>query len=559
MSIIQKISTKTLDKITLITPLVVITIIGLVTVRDSGVNWDDRFDVEMVKNHLEYVLIGKNLAPDTRNHGLIFNLLSETLFQIKNYLSHYLFARPLYESLPIDRSDHFLDSPSLLARLEFRHTLVFLTSLLAYIGVAGIVTNIVSSRFSGLAVIILALFPSWWGQTYFNQKDVPFASLFTVATCAGACLLDRYIHAEERQDRNLTHLSIAYGIIIGFVTGLRIAGCFLLFFLLATHFILIYPRWRQKTLAVLYSYRHQYGLLFLYWSLTTLIIYPASWYHSLTPIGWFWQALFSLSKFQAWDLLVLFDGQNIPGKSLPWYYLPKTLWLTIPALFSFLFLIGVIGIILQFSRFSILQKASVILLGWQIFFLPLLAIARNSTLYDGMRHFLFIIPAIAAVVTIALVWIYQSLLGKFLKIAASVLLIISLSSIALDSIQLHPYQYLYYNRLSGGLAGANGRYETDYWGLSIREAIEWLNQNGRSGSKIVVTGPLFASEIFADPQQNFQIESSESFELGGKDIPDYFLALHRFDYPQKFPQCAIAHQVQRQGVPLTTIKTCRPR
>ena len=38
----------------------------------------------------------------------------------------------------------------------------------------------------------------------------------------------------------------------------------------------------------------------------------------------------------------------------------------------------------------------------------------------------------------------------------------------------HPYYYLYYNQLVGGLKGAYGNYETDYYYVSQTEASKWL-------------------------------------------------------------------------------------
>jgi tetratricopeptide (TPR) repeat protein len=39
----------------------------------------------------------------------------------------------------------------------------------------------------------------------------------------------------------------------------------------------------------------------------------------------------------------------------------------------------------------------------------------------------------------------------------------------------HPYYYLYYNQLVGGLIGAYSNYETDYYYHTIREGSEWLS------------------------------------------------------------------------------------
>jgi hypothetical protein len=547
------------DRLKLLVVSLIILSIGLLTVDRYGINWDEQPGVEMVKNHLEYVLSGEQLGPTTRNHGFIFNAISEVLFTLQDWLNHLLFNKPLSSPLPINQGEQTLDLPSLYARLQFKHVFIFLFSLLAYIGVAGIVTILAGLEFSGLGVIILALFPAFWGHSFFNHKDIPFAAIFTLATFLGACLLDRYIKAEDTPKNTLIADSILYGILVGLVTGTRIAGCFLLFFLIITHLLLIFPRWQAKTLSIWQLYRYPYGLIFLYWALTTLLVYPASWYHSLTPIGWFVQALTSMSKFQPWDNRVLFDGQSIPGRSLPWYYLPKTLSLTTPALFQAIFAGGLLLIAYRFQSLTTRQKACLILVSFQILFIPLLAIVRSSTLYDGMRHFLFMIPPIAAIVATTLAWIYQSLSAKPLKIAAITLLIVLLSPIVIDMIQLHPYQYLYYNRLSGGLAKANGRYETDYWGLSVREGMEWLNHQAPKRSKIVVTGPLVAAQIFADPRKAFQIVHLDEFEEGKEPNPNYYLGLHRSGYPEAFADCSIVHQVQRQGVPLTTIKACQKR
>jgi tetratricopeptide (TPR) repeat protein len=40
----------------------------------------------------------------------------------------------------------------------------------------------------------------------------------------------------------------------------------------------------------------------------------------------------------------------------------------------------------------------------------------------------------------------------------------------------HPYYYLYYNQLTGGLKGAYGNYETDYYYHSMRAGAEWLQE-----------------------------------------------------------------------------------
>ena len=45
---------------------------------------------------------------------------------------------------------------------------------------------------------------------------------------------------------------------------------------------------------------------------------------------------------------------------------------------------------------------------------------------------------------------------------------------AVDLARLHPYENLFYNPLVGGLAGAAGRYETDYWVNMLPDGIRGL-------------------------------------------------------------------------------------
>ena len=67
------------------------------------------------------------------------------------------------------------------------------------------------------------------------------------------------------------------------------------------------------------------------------------------------------------------------------------------------------------------------------------------------------------------------------------------------------------------LKAAQGQQETDYRGLSLKEGMEWLDQN------------------------------ADDFHWGKAADPDYYA----------FPHCPTIHAVQRQETPLTIIKHCR--
>ena len=79
----------------------------------------------------------------------------------------------------------------------------------------------------------------------------------------------------------------------------------------------------------------------------------------------------------------------------------------------------------------------------------------------------------------------------------------------LGIILLHPYEYVYYKSLVGGVRGAFRQYELDYWTSSYQEALEILNELGAANSPIYIHGPRenvweFAREDFIlyDPLEN---------------------------------------------------------
>ena len=48
----------------------------------------------------------------------------------------------------------------------------------------------------------------------------------------------------------------------------------------------------------------------------------------------------------------------------------------------------------------------------------------------------------------------------------------------------HPFQITYFNELVGGVKGAFGKYDLDYWGGSQKHAVIWVNENAPQNSKV---------------------------------------------------------------------------
>jgi hypothetical protein len=230
------------------------------------------------------------------------------------------------------------------------------------------------------------------------------------------------------------------------------------------------------------------------------------------------------------------------------------MFMTIPLIFQIGFAVGTGLILAKYSKLSLLQRACAILVLFQVLFLPLVAIVKDSPVYDGMRHFIFTLPGMAAVSAVAFIWIYEKLSNKSFKIIAATFITVVFAAIAFDMVALHPYQYIYVNRISGGLEKVQKSYDTEYWGLSLRDGIEWINENAPPGTTVIVGGNLYSATLFAEP--NLKVIDYDESNSPKVARPFYYLAWPRWQAQSRFPECPVVYQVQRLRVPLSIVKRC---
>jgi hypothetical protein len=529
--------------------IILIATVGFSTVSDYGLSVDEGTEIAMVRRNIEFIAKGTPIPKDLKYFGPVFNVASEIVFQIQQYLTKGPSYNPLDYGQQLDTEQSRLKA--LADRVRVKHYVTFLFSLIAYGAVAGIVGILCGAEYAWFGALTLVFFPGFWGQSFFNPKDPPFAAAFTLATLLGAYLVNYYLspnRAMKLGKNRATLYTVLYGILVGLFSGIRIGGFLVLFFILATYLILKLSKGGERS--DLINFAGLYLLLCLTWFAVNTLCYPAFWSN---PIGGFFETIDYLSGHRL-KIEVLFQGRFIPIQHIPWTYLPTWMFMTIPFIFQIGFAIGTVLIVAKYLKLSPLQQACATLVLFQVLFLPLVALAKNSPVYDGMRHFLFTLPGIAAISTVAFIWIYQALSKKSFKIMAVTFIAVVLGAITFDMVALHPYEYIYINRLSGGLKQAQGRYDTEYWGLSLREGMEWINKNASPGSTTVVGGLLHSAQMFATP--NLKLIEYDKFNPKAVSKPFYYLAWPRWNAQSKFPECPVVYQVIRQGVPLSIVKRC---
>jgi hypothetical protein len=97
-------------------------------------------------------------------------------------------------------------------------------------------------------------------------------------------------------------------------------------------------------------------------------------------------------------------------------------------------------------------------------------------MYNGIRHFIFILPPLCVLGGIAagaaLQWLDKR--SRIAAAAGAIAILAGLAMPAYHMVALHPYQYTHYNTVSGGMRAADKGYMVDYWGLSFKEAADEL-------------------------------------------------------------------------------------
>jgi hypothetical protein len=180
------------------------------------------------------------------------------------------------------------------------------------------------------------------------------------------------------------------------------------------------------------------------------------------------------------------------------------------------------------------------------------AIVIKAVLFDGMRHFIFLLPL--AAVTAALVadrtWMS---LARF-RYRKPIYVVLALYGFAHVSVMtmLHPDQYVYYNSFVGGVAGAEQKFKLDYWANSYAEAVQGLEDyliaaygpdfEEREFS-VAVCGPPISADYYFPPNFRFTRQLGKA---------DFFIAFTKDNCDRSLPGLPV-YQVERMGALLSVV------
>lgn len=452
--------------------------LGLASVRDFGLTWDEPLFYEYADSISTAYSIADRLAGT-------FDL-ERALGQSDHRLygpAYLLLARPAVRLLGLAGLD----------RPDAWHAVNFLLFLLGAASVYLLCRRWMAELPAVTASLLFVTQPVLWGHAFINPKDIPFTVFFTVTVLLGFRMVDRLAAPSDGSPGGAVtspaspglavtlRIVIAPAVALGLTTAIRVLGP-LAGLLVVAHALLSV---RRRALVPVLAY------LFLA-AVTTFVLWPYLWE---SPITRFFDVLTHMARNPV-ILPVLFAGDLIPSNELPASYLPTILGstLTLPAI-----ALGLAGLVIAARRIrSGGPESGTLALTILWIAVPTAAVLLlRPTMYDGVRHFLFVLPPLFLTAGLAIAAIAERLPRGWPKtVLASAILLPGIVGIA----RLHPYAYAYFNELAGGPAGAFREHESDYWLMCYKDGIEAANRMADGPQTVFVFAAPEVAEAYAGPQ-----------------------------------------------------------
>jgi hypothetical protein len=431
-------------------------------------------------------------------------------------------------------------------------------ALVAFLAVFRIARRLDGPRGAFLALLFLALTPPFYGNAFFNSKDVPFAALYALAV-SGILACDSWPGTSWGR-------SLGAGALIGLVAAVRVGGLVLFGFALVL--------W----LATLLLQGHAGSPTWP--SRSNLLRLVAAW-GAAVAVGWTvmvalwpWAMLDPLrNPFRAagrfghfWgEMLIFYDGRLLPADQVSRFYLPNWFALTLPEHYLVAAVLGLVGaaLLLRARPPGADARRRLREAGW-LASIPVLVVAGvvvgRMPLYDGLRHFLFLVPLLAVLAGVSVSVFLRSPAGRRAKVAGLAVLAAACFVTLVDMVRLHPYESVYFNRLvAGGMKAGIERYEGDYWCLSYKEGCEWLLQRfagARCREPILVAG----YSILHQTQHYLELteEGRRLFRAVqlADGSPHFVMATTRYEDHLRAPGKPV-YTVERNGATLFTLNEVR--
>jgi hypothetical protein len=299
-----------------------------------------------------------------------------------------------------------------------------------------------------------------------HTKDIPFAAAMIWAAYFMMCTA-RDLPFPRQGD------VIAFGLMLGAALGIRVLGLLMVGYVAFAILAQLVQRrepprgqltfFAESVVAFAPAFLIGYAIMLLAWPWAALA--------PLNPI----RGLIDFGQFH-YQIRTMLDGHVYTMSTVPRWYVPAYIVIRLPLLMLTGATAGLALLFWRNSPAAPARRAETILLAVVALFPIACEVLDDGPAFTGLRHFLFVVPVLAALAGIGFDGLLDMLKNRtpILMRAAGAAIVGLVAWNAVQLARLHPYENLYYNQLVGGLPGAAGRYATDYWVGIMPEAVDRL-------------------------------------------------------------------------------------
>jgi hypothetical protein len=430
----------------------------------------------------------------------------------------------------------------------------------AAVGIVGLIaTWRIGRRLGGpvtglVALLLLATCPLYYGHMFMNAKDAPFATAMAVLLLAVVRAFDEYPRPRVATIGLLaTGLGLAFGsrILAGIAAPCALAGL----------------------VVILVGEGHALGVkqasarlgTFVLRSIAALAIG-----YLVMGLLWPWSVLAPLNPIRAAEYFdtffekpwrEMYAGKLFAVTQMPASYLPHLFVLKLPEIMLALGLAGTVGTLIAIGsrKLPLTRRANLLLVAASAFLPVIIAMLTHPALYNGLRHFVFVVPSFAVLGGLAGAWVLcrAKAFGTGAVAAVTAVLIGGLILPVSEMVRLHPYQYTAFNWASGGVRMAHDNYMLDYWGLAFKQAGEALKVKLNEMGLKPPAGRRWTVEI-CGPQRPAEVALGPDFETTwDRKRADFAMMLGTF-YCRDLAAPVLV-EIEREGINYARVYDIRGR
>jgi hypothetical protein len=423
---------------------------GLATLRDYGMTWDEAETWNASASNLA-TLLGTSL-PWAATH----------------VLPGYYFAVDTLRALVFEAAGAFGSLADPDDRIAVHHAFTLLLAS-ASVGLLCALVEDLSGRrrMAVVAAGALALMPPFFGHAQNNPKDIPAVFAFLLA---GFCLA------------RLARVSAAGGNAWGWVCASALAlGVALTTRVLCVALFPIFGGWLWwRRPAALKRVPLHWVVLVAAAGAATFALWPWLWDAPLEKLG---EISGRLAVHELVDFQIMYLGELRSWTEMPWHYRPVHLLIGLPLAHLLLAALSLAPL----ARWRAQADARFDVVALAAIWLGVLALIDQLApyRYDGLRHFLPALPAVAMLVAAGSEWLCDAIgsrvtgSARHRTLAANAPVLVFFAAAALPLVSTHPHQSAFRNAVANAIAGPHSEewIEAEYWGQAYREGGRWIGAN----------------------------------------------------------------------------------